>query len=254
MRTYPTDTDHDEVTELRAAPWMLELLKLNPEYAFWGNFEDYMYKRDGQGWDSPLEYDSLAEMFELDELNEVVNFYFQVVRKGETCPVCEGEGYNEATRHLSRTWYTHRCPPGQTGWQHALTDVEVTALWEAGRLRGYPQQPTAEQLNQDYRKGFGHDAINQWICVKARASHQGVFGHCAACEGSGTHYLEDTAHVALQLWVLHPRKGASRGVYIRRLEEADVPKALALLNTAAERNAERFARAVAQFDALKTPV
>ncbi len=30
MRYAPTDSDKDEVAEMNAAPWMLELLKLNP--------------------------------------------------------------------------------------------------------------------------------------------------------------------------------------------------------------------------------
>ena len=28
----------------------------------------------------------------------------------------------------------------------------------------------------------GHDAINRWICVKARAKHLGIYGHCEHCE------------------------------------------------------------------------
>ena len=45
MRNY----DEEEVKELNAEQWQIDLLKLNPEYVHWGPHEDYMYN-DGKGW------------------------------------------------------------------------------------------------------------------------------------------------------------------------------------------------------------
>jgi hypothetical protein len=44
------------------------------------------------------------------------------------------------------------------------------------------------------------------------------------------------------LWVLHPRKGASRGIYIKNIEENEVEDVLKYLKQAAERNANRFSK------------
>jgi hypothetical protein len=58
----------------------------------------------------------------------------------------------------------------------------------------------------------------------------------------GRIYDEPEARVALQLWFIHPRKGASRGVYIKNIEEKEVPEVIAYLKEAAERNANRFSK------------
>ena len=88
------------------------------------------------GWDDPVEYETFAEMFGPDKLNEVVNFYFEVT-------------------------------------------------------------------NED-------DA--------------------------------DEATVSLQLWVLHPRKGCSAGVYIKTITQDALPAVFDFLAKAADRNAERFSK------------
>ena len=75
MRTYPTDDyDKEHLEDLNAEQWMVDCLKMNPDYPFWGNHEDYMM--GGSGWDKPVELESFDELWTLDELNEVVNFYF----------------------------------------------------------------------------------------------------------------------------------------------------------------------------------
>jgi hypothetical protein len=55
-------------------------------------------------------------------------------------------------------------------------------------------------------------------------------------------YTEDTAHVNLVLWLLHPRKGCSRGVEIQRIQQEDLPEVFEYLRKAADRNAERFSK------------
>jgi len=128
-----------ELDDVRApAPWALALLERNPSYTSWGPGEDYMSVGDPEDWSSSMSFDTWPELeatIALDDLNEVVNFYFSIA------------------------------------------------------------------LDHDLR-----------------------------------------AHVELTLWLLHPRKGASRGVRVADLTEGDLPSVLAFLTLAAERNATRFAR------------
>jgi hypothetical protein len=240
MRVY----DEEEAKKINAEQWQVDLLKLNPDYTHWGNFEDYMSK-DGKGWDSRQEVETIHDAWELDDYNECVNFYFTVIRPNIQCKSCEQTGLNPATLKLHKDWYSYSNTEDQEGWQYHLTQHEVDALWEAGRLqREFQTIPTAEEVNKAYLKGFGHDTINQWICVEARAERMGVYGLCETCNGSGYVYTADKAHVALQLWILHPRKGASRGLYVRRIEREDMPKAIEYLQQAAQRSAERFSAIV----------
>jgi hypothetical protein len=53
---------------------------------------------------------------------------------------------------------------------------------------------------------------------------------------------EDTKEISLTLWWLHPRKGCSRGILIKKIE---VPAIQDFLKEAAERNADRFAKLLA---------
>jgi len=269
MRSYPTKEDADEVEMLHAEEWQLNLLKLNPEYVYWGNHEDYMSDSKAQ-WNSPVTLKSWSEHWKLDDLNELVNFYFEVHRKNHECEHCKGSALNPATQQLSEDWYDF----ANTGrkWSYAITDVEVDALMKGGRLRdvtsfvGYydeerktwvkwdgkaqvdcekPEYPTAKQVNTwASGRGFGHDAINQWICVRARAEHLGIYGHCDHCNGQGVIYDEPNAKVSLQLWMLHPRKGCSKGVLIENIQEEELPEVFDYLKEAANRNKDRFSQVV----------
>lgn len=272
MRTYPNRRDKydmENLEKLNVKPWQLELLKKNPDYTCWGNYEDYMSGKD-RGWSSAVEYESFSERFGLDELNELVNFYFEVYRNNHECPHCEGSALNPATHQISEDWYDFK----GTGrrWDDDITDDEVFALIQRNRLsdlttyNGYydedlgkwlgwvnrervevppptPEQiPSAEEVNRWSRgRGIGHDAINRWICIQQRAKRLGVYGSCEHCI-DGRIYDEPEARVALQLWYLHPRKGASRGVYIKNIEENEVPDVITYLKEAAERNANRFSK------------
>ena len=75
--------------------------------------------------------------------------------------------------------------------------------------------PTAEEVNKWAESGFGHDAINKWICVKARAKRLGITElECKHCNGSGVlwadekyaklqdefEYIEPPAGDGYQLW------------------------------------------------------
>jgi len=58
--------------------WMRNAVAKNPEYVFWGPDQDYMWKA-GTGWEAPLAFASWGDCnLVLDDLNEVVHFYFGV--------------------------------------------------------------------------------------------------------------------------------------------------------------------------------
>ena len=101
-------------------------------------------------------------------------------------------------------------------WQHQLIQADVDALVEARRLPDFthrprtPEQaaaltaqaadggsgywlaepngyhPTAAEVNAWSFSGFGHDAINNGVCVEARCAREGVPYLCVRCKGTGT--------------------------------------------------------------------
>lgn len=142
----------------------------------------------------------------------------------KTCSVCGGSGWNEATREVYRSYYDHenfgvthgyhyyigrdgkpaKHPPwktwGELPWSHNITQDEVQALVDAGRLMDFthtwsqeegwkPREdgyiPTAEEVNEWSWHGMGHDGINCHILVKTRAKRLGIYGECPVCEGKG---------------------------------------------------------------------
>lgn len=95
-------------------------------------------------------------------------------------------------------------------WCYHLDRHDVAALLKAGRLQDFTHRPRtpeqAEQLAKDggywmkksngYRptpnevnewslSGFSHDAINSYICIKAKLKRLGYPSRCAKCKGSG---------------------------------------------------------------------
>lgn len=124
--------------DMEIPEWIFNAIKLNPDYCAWGSFEDYMIAR-GQ-WNSPVVADNIiGGLWGLDNLNEVVNFYFVA----------------QTNEHI---------------------------------------------------------------------------------------YGDDEIHMGLQLWVIHPRKGASRGVFIKDIADEDELKlAIEYLKGARQRNYDRFA-------------
>lgn len=239
MRYY----DEDEAKKLNAQQWQIDLLKLNPSYLSWGPHEDYMWK-EGGGWDSRIINSTWAEFgpWGLDELNEVVNFYFSVTRASDECKICGGDGYHPKAHGVVNTFYAHQNQHGEH-WNDKITQDELDALVDAGRIKN---GETIEQVNNANRpgaRGFGmmsHDAINRFILIEARCKRLGLPVHCDCCKGDGYVYTKPDAHVSLTLWVLHPRKGCSRGVEIESITQEDLPAVYAYLNEAGRRNAERF--------------
>ena len=143
------------------------------------------------------------------------------------CKVCKGSGLNPATKKLEDDWYTHSNTEKKEGWQTQLEQGEVDALVSAGRLMDFTRRPindkqredlkkakgywlpydngykpTAEEVNVWAKRGGlgGHDAINRWICVEARAKRLGVYGKCSLCNGYGHYWCEDKYEKRYENW------------------------------------------------------
>lgn len=86
-------------------------------------------------------------------------------------------------------------------WKHHLTQDDVDALVEAGRLyefthttsngRGWepidpPVRPTAAEVNLWSLGGWGHDDISKNVVIKARCEREGLVYLCPTCEGNGS--------------------------------------------------------------------
>lgn len=238
--------DEDEAARLNAAPWQLALLKANPAYLGWGPHEDYMWK-DSSGWDSRIVVPTWAEFgpWKLDELNECVNFYFEVNRASKDCDACGGNGYHPDAQVIVNTFYQHMCAdvgmPSSAAWHDKITEDEAQALVDSGRA---PAGSTAASINAaQHGRGLGHDAINRHILTEQRIKRElGLPDYkCPTCDGHGYVHTEPAAHVSLVLWWLHPRKGCSRGIEVTTIQQADLPAITKFLREAADRNATRFA-------------
>lgn len=298
MRRYPTDKyEHEEAKRLDPAPWMLAELKRNPSYVSWGPHEDYMWN-EKDGWDSRIIAKSWPEfdIKQLNELNEVVNFYFCIEREGKPCETCNGKGRHTDAQWITESFYHHSSPFTQPDsqenaakatlerfgcvftdsvhgrgsmpdvatlerygkpfmefcvrtmerggcWSDDITEDEAEALVKSGRgtIDGLKTAEDFNRANRPGARGFGHDAINAWILFKQRCQRLGVPLECHSCEGHGSHFVA-SARLDLVLWVLHPRKGCSRGVQIENIEKHELPEVYAYLREAARRNAKRFSK------------
>jgi hypothetical protein len=100
-------------------------------------------------------------------------------------------------------------------WSHHLSQLDVDALVEGGRLYDFthtfvagdgwqPIEPkpqvTAEQVNLWSLSGFGHDSINCWVAVKAACERAGMAESCAACEGHGSTEKYEGQRAEAEAW------------------------------------------------------
>lgn len=115
------------------------------------------------------------------------------------------------------------------GWNHHLNQDDVNALVAGGRLmdlthtwtagEGWKAKepaytPTAAQVNEWSLRGFGHDSINQWLCVKARCAALGVDPECQHCHGHGEIWPSEDAKALYEGWEREePPEGAGWQVW-----------------------------------------
>lgn len=264
MRSYDADDefDREEMKRLRPDPWMLDLLTLNPEYPHWGPHEDYMTGDKSDGWRAPIFHEAWKG-FDIhpNDLNEIVHFYFEVDRASKECEACDRSGYGPDAKRISDDFYDFE----NTGrrWCDKITLDEAQALVDQDRCGSFNREkkewekPVVNQAFVDKvnivnaRGGIfdgihSHDAINRHYLIEQRCKRLGFTLLCKQCEGHGHVFTADRAHVALVLWLIHPRKGASRGVEVAKIEREELPAVFEFLAQAAKRNADRFAKVVSR--------
>lgn len=205
-----------------------------PFYNGWGNGCDYMRKNNAQ-WNSDVELDSIDDMWELNELNEVVNFYFRAERKVKECPLCNGCGLSQKSIIERDNFHYDK---------NNLTETDLDALNKDGWFRYYGGKPESlsDLLNNKKFNDFNIDSLRLYTILKDRAKLGGYNYTCSECKGEGELPVESEYHLALQLWHIFPRKSASCGVLIHNIKESDLPKVFSLLNTARERFNQKLNR------------
>lgn len=107
------------------------------------------------------------------------------------------------------------CKHWNGAWSHHLNADDVAALVEAGRLHDLtsvfvpgegwkpkepPHIPTPQEVNEWSIRGFGHDSINQWVCVSAECKRLGVSETCARCNGEGGLWSSPEAKQRAEDW------------------------------------------------------
>jgi hypothetical protein len=141
-----------------------------------------------------------------------IDFYWKLVKEDgveallDSRPSLEYGIANEA-RRLIEMWNVQ--------WVHHLNEADVKALVEARRLMDFTARPRNEEQAELLKKqaesggssywlkdgngyvptpqevnvwsigGFGHDGINNWICVKAKCKRLRVSYQCKECKGKG---------------------------------------------------------------------
>ncbi len=247
MRTYTPQFDQGRLAKLNPEPWMLEVLGLNPSYVHWGPHEDYMCNKNSQ-WGSPLFFKSWVDhTIELDDLNEVVHYYFEVKRDTKDC-TCEN-GYSAyATRFKEEQPYYRKDVPKSRLPGERLTDEALQVLFERKRICTEGVNPSTKDLRQVAldRGNMLMDSMSIHTLLDHECRKQGVPLTCSICDGDGRVYLETPAYLSLVYWLLHPRKGAGRGVEVNHIEREQLPEVYRFLSQAAERNAKRFEKVVAR--------
>ena len=261
MKSYdPKDKyDVEEAERLGAPKWMLDLLQMNPGYTGWGPGDDYM-KGPGEpgkhaGWDAAVVSDTWGNFCfrNQDDLNVVANFYFEAIRDSETCRTCGGNGYHPSAQYVEDSFYGSR----GSGWSADITMDELQALQDAGRCGKWnpdskkweKQKVTQELLDEvnrsNQRVGMGtycHDSINRSILIRTRCERLGLPVTCDHCMGHGSVFTSPEPHLELVLWILHPRKGCSRGVVVKNILPMEVPEVFKYLREARTLMMERFGK------------
>jgi hypothetical protein len=131
-------------------------------------------------------------------------------RNVERAPDYYGSGEFAIRREAARL-----CRLWNGMWSHHLDQADVDALVEGGRLydfthtwvKGDGWQPkstvptvTAEQVNLWSLQGFGHDAINCWVVIRAKCERDGKPHECDSCNGHGSHEAYPGQRAEAEAW------------------------------------------------------
>jgi hypothetical protein len=163
-----------------------------------------------------------------------------------SCPACEATGVNPETKKLLDDWYDFYSETGR-GWKHDLSDDEIQALYDKGRLSDISEDrvPTLEEVNDWDSRGIGHDVINRWICVKTRAKRLGVYGKCKWCHGNDGIFHSEEHKRLYESWLqTEPPEGPGFQVWETTTEGSPVSPVFTTLDALCEwceKNATIFA-------------
>jgi hypothetical protein len=173
-------------------------------------------------------------------LNKIWKGYVNPYPGEVKCKYCDGTGLNPESRQIDADYYDHegfgtrwtydygiardgkpaQRPPWRVlgdsrTWQHNITQDEVQALVDAGRLvdlthtwigaKGWVRRadgyiPTADEVNEWSHSFMGHDSINKWILVKTRCKRLGVWGKCKICKGKGNKFPPKVSRHKHKAW------------------------------------------------------
>jgi len=178
-------------------------------------FQDEWY---GSVHFDPIEYGSEPLSFESPNLRAFAK------RNVDQNPAFYGTGPEAIYKEQIRLFTMWRAQ-----WSHQLTQEDVDALVEAGRLVDFTRlprtdeqrealekqraegggywmkesngyHPTAAEVNEWSLMGLGHDSSNQWICVRARCERQGIRVECTECGGEGWVYPSEEYKAQHEAW------------------------------------------------------
>lgn len=241
---YPGDDYNKRLVEwIAPEEWMVECLKMNPNYTSWGPYEEYMSKNDDGGWDNPMIFKTWKEFgpLKLDKYNEIVNFYFEIERKSEPCEFCGESGLNENAKIFHETWECNN----ETICENTMTQIALDALWEHDFLKKkFKAKPTLEEFIAWSVTRQGNIELSYLISCELNNKNNGYFSHCKKCKGHRRNFTEPEAKLGLVLWILHPRRGCSRGFHIKKIQREELPNVVKLLQEAAQRNSDRFSKLI----------
>lgn len=131
-------------------------------------------------------------------------------RNVESSPSYYGGGAQAVHREAMRL-----CEHWNGSWSHHLAQFDVDALIQGNRLwdftriwvpgEGWKDRApmptvTARDVNLWSIGGMGHDSINCWICVKARAARNGQPHECSVCDGDGDWWPNEAAKRLAEEW------------------------------------------------------
>lgn len=201
--------------------------------------------------------------------------------RGLECKVCGGTGESPEIRRLSEDWYGHERPGSR--WVYKITQDEVQALLDSGRLMDFTRVPindeqrevvkkkiadggnswlpydngyipTADEVNEWAQHGMGHDSINRWICVKARAKRLGITEmECSCCHGDGVLWPDEKyAKLSEEFERIEPPAGDGYQLWCTTSEGAPMSPVFAtpeeLAKWLADSGASSFGRDTATYD------
>lgn len=228
MNSYSSRVGNEKVfADVGVPTWMVEALGRNPPYKSWAPGDNYMPKFGSRTEDSVVF--PTWERPPVDDLNLVVHFYFSVRVGSSPCTPCGGSGYGPEAKRLRDTLFTW----GEDRWSNKLTMDDLQVLVDNNRISGPATKALLRRVNQDNRPGvlYGYrlDSLSADALIQGRCKRLGHDFFCGVCKGDGSFPTGDPPTPSLTLWQLQPRLGLSRGYFVERVTEKDLPDILSYL-------------------------